>query len=75
MAHNFDQIRYVLKGKYPASPHKIMAEGSVAYFPESVHYGPQDRPEGLEMMVIQFGGGQAVRASLALQNGRLPTRR
>jgi len=54
--HNFDQIRYVLKGKYPVSPNKIMAEGSVAYFPESVHYGPQDRPEGLEMMVIQFGG-------------------
>ena len=54
--HNFDQIRYVLKGKYPVSPHKVMGEGSVAYFPESVHYGPQDRPEGLEMMVIQFGG-------------------
>ena len=54
--HNFDQIRYVLKGKYPVSPHKTMEEGSVAYFPESVHYGPQDRPEGLEMMVIQFGG-------------------
>src|SRR5918998_813559 len=54
--HNFDQIRYVLKGKYPASPHKIMGEGSVAYFPESVHYGPQDRPEGLETMVLQFGG-------------------
>jgi len=54
--HNFDQIRYVLKGKYPVSPHKMMGEGSVAYFPESVHYGPQDRPEGLEMMVIQFGG-------------------
>ena len=54
--HNFDQIRYVLKGEYPVSPHKKMKEGSVAYFPESVHYGPQDRPEGLEMMVIQFGG-------------------
>lgn len=54
--HNFDQIRYVLKGSYPVSPHKVMKEGSVAYFPESVHYGPQDRPEGLEMMVIQFGG-------------------
>jgi hypothetical protein len=54
--HNFDQIRFVLKGKYPASPHKIMDEGSVAYFPESVYYGPQDRPDGLEMMVIQFGG-------------------
>lgn len=57
--HNFDQIRYVLKGKYPASPTKIMDEGSVGYFPESVHYGPQDRPEGLEMMVIQFGGASA----------------
>lgn len=54
--HNFDQIRYVLKGSYPVSPHKVMKEGTVAYFPESVHYGPQDRPEGLEMMVIQFGG-------------------
>lgn len=54
--HNFDQIRYVLKGAYPVSPNKKMEEGSVAYFPESVHYGPQDRPEGLEMMVIQFGG-------------------
>ena len=54
--HNFDQIRYVLKGTYPASPHKLMGEGSVGYFPESVYYGPQDRPEGLEMMVIQFGG-------------------
>lgn len=53
--HTFGQIRYVLKGSYPASPHKKMAEGSVAYFPESVHYGPQDRPEGLEMMVMQFG--------------------
>jgi quercetin dioxygenase-like cupin family protein len=54
--HNFDQIRYVLRGKYPVSPNKVMDEGSVAYFPESVHYGPQARPEGLEMMVIQFGG-------------------
>ncbi|QLH13036.1 hypothetical protein HYQ43_01645 [Paracoccus pantotrophus] len=54
--HNFDQIRYVLKGEYPASPHKKMKAGSVGYFPESVYYGPQDRPEGLEMMVIQFGG-------------------
>lgn len=54
--HDFDQIRYVLKGSYPVSPHKVMKEGSVAYFPESVHYGPQDRPDGLEMMVIQLGG-------------------
>ena len=54
--HNFDQIRYVMKGNYPYAKGKSMPEGSVAYFPESVHYGPQDRPEGLEMMVCQFGG-------------------
>ncbi len=54
--HTFDQIRYVLKGTYPVSKGLIMPEGSVAYFPESVHYGPQDRPEGLEMMVCQLGG-------------------
>ena len=54
--HTFDQIRYVLKGNYPVSKGMVMQEGTIAYFPESVHYGPQDRPEGLEMMVCQFGG-------------------
>ncbi|MCQ4159851.1 hypothetical protein NON00_07910 [Roseomonas sp. GC11] len=54
--HNFDQIRYVLKGNYPYGKDQVMPEGTVAYFPESVYYGPQDRPEGLEMMVCQFGG-------------------
>jgi hypothetical protein len=54
--HNFDQVRYVLKGNYPYGKNKVMPEGTIAYYPESVHYGPQDRPEGLEMMVIQFGG-------------------
>lgn len=54
--HNFDQIRYVIKGRYPYGDDKILPEGWVAYFPESVYYGPQDRPEGLETMVLQFGG-------------------
>ncbi|MBM3538478.1 MAG: hypothetical protein FJX55_11660 [Alphaproteobacteria bacterium] len=54
--HTFDQVRYVLKGSYPIAKGVVMTEGSVGYFPESVHYGPQDRPEGLEMMVCQFGG-------------------
>jgi anti-sigma factor ChrR (cupin superfamily) len=54
--HNFDQIRYVIKGTYPYAKGKSMPEGWVGYFPEAVHYGPQDRPEGLEMMVCQFGG-------------------
>src|SRR5881628_2235150 len=54
--HNFDQLRYILKGTYPYAPGKRMPEGWIAYFPESVHYGPQDRPEGLEMVTFQFGG-------------------
>ena len=54
--HTFDQVRFVLKGNYPIAKGVVMPEGSVGYFPESVHYGPQDRPEGLEMMVCQFGG-------------------
>ncbi|WP_027547842.1 hypothetical protein [Bradyrhizobium sp. WSM2254] len=54
--HNFDQIRFVLKGNYPYGDNKVLPEGWVAYFPESVYYGPQDRPEGLETMVLQVGG-------------------
>jgi hypothetical protein len=54
--HNFDQVRYVIKGSFPYGEGKRMPEGWVGYFPESVYYGPQDRPEGLEMMVCQFGG-------------------
>lgn len=54
--HNFDQVRFVLKGNYPYGENKVLPEGWVAYFPESVYYGPQARPEGLEMMVCQFGG-------------------
>lgn len=54
--HNFDQIRYVLKGDFPYADGKVLPEGWVGYFPESVFYGPQDRPEGLETMVLQLGG-------------------
>lgn len=54
--HNFDQIRYVITGNYPYMDDKVLPEGWVGYFPESVFYGPQDRPEGLRTMVLQFGG-------------------
>jgi len=54
--HNFDQFRYVIKGNYPYMGDKVLPEGWVGYFPESVYYGPQDRPEGLETLVLQCGG-------------------
>lgn len=54
--HNFDQIRYVIKGQLPYGENRLLPEGWIAYFPESVPYGPQDRSEGLQTMVLQFGG-------------------
>ncbi|MFE9926511.1 hypothetical protein ACFYQA_34630 [Streptomyces sp. NPDC005774] len=54
--HNFDQIRYVIKGRLPYTENDFLEEGWVGYFPESVHYGPQERAEGLRTMVLQCGG-------------------
>ncbi|MDT0321915.1 hypothetical protein [Streptomyces millisiae] len=54
--HNFDQIRYVIRGRLPYTDTDVLEEGWVGYFPESVHYGPQERPEGLRTMVLQCGG-------------------
>ncbi|MFC9057197.1 hypothetical protein ACFTXB_03955 [Streptomyces sp. NPDC057074] len=54
--HNFDQIRYVIQGRLPYTENDVLEEGWVGYFPESIHYGPQERPEGLRTMVLQCGG-------------------
>jgi hypothetical protein len=54
--HNFDQIRYVISGQLPYTETDVLEEGWVGYFPESVHYGPQERAEGLRTMVLQSGG-------------------
>jgi hypothetical protein len=54
--HNFDQIRYVIKGTLPYTETDVLEEGWLGYFPESVHYGPQERSEGLKTMVLQCGG-------------------
>lgn len=58
--HNFDQIRLPVKGiveygkALPSLP-----TGVVAYFPESVHYGPQVRHNGSETLTLQLGGASA----------------
>src|SRR4051812_12560276 len=44
--HNFDQIRIPLVGEVDYGKSTKVPVGSVAYFPESVHYGPQQRPHG-----------------------------
>ena len=54
--HNFDQIRYVIQGTLPYTENDVLEQGWVGYFPESIHYGPQERSEGLRTMVLQCGG-------------------
>jgi hypothetical protein len=53
--HTFDQFRYFIAGDYLLADEPIPA-GSVGYFPESVHYGPQVIPVGSTICDVQFGG-------------------
>lgn len=57
--HNFDQIRITLEGSTNYGPRHNIEIGDIAYFPEGVHYGPQDQElvgKSSVAMVIQFGG-------------------
>jgi hypothetical protein len=55
--HNFDQIRYPLRGDHPIAPDQVIPEGWVGYFPEGTFYGPYGPGTmPLTMLVIQFGG-------------------
>ena len=55
--HNFDQVRLPIKGVVEygkALP--TLPIGVVAYFPESVHYGPQIRHDQSQTLTLQLGG-------------------
>jgi hypothetical protein len=54
--HNFDQLRYPLKGAMEYAPDKEIPEGNVGYFPEGSYYGPFNIPKGNEVLMLQFGG-------------------
>lgn len=54
--HNFDQIRFPLKGEYTYAEGKSLPAGQVAYYSEGTYYGPLVRAEGLEMVLCQWGG-------------------
>ena len=54
--HCFEQVRYLIEGEVDYGNGRVLKEGGVAYFPESVHYGPQVRKPGTKMVEIQFGG-------------------
>lgn len=54
--HNFDQIRFPLVGKENYGPTRDLPERCVGFFPEGVHYGPQDKEANTEMLLLQFEG-------------------
>jgi hypothetical protein len=54
--HDFDQVRLALRGDLEYAPGKILPEGSVAYFPAGVHYGPQVKAAGTMLALFQCGG-------------------
>lgn len=54
--HDFDQVRFAMKGDLDYAPGKVLPEGWVAYFPEGVYYGPQVKKTGISLALFQFGG-------------------
>lgn len=54
--HPWDQVRFCLEGKIPIAKGSFVDGGEVAYFPESVVYGPQDGGTDRIVLLLQFGG-------------------
>jgi hypothetical protein len=54
--HPWDQIRDCLEGKIPIAKGVFVEGGEIAYFPESVRYGPQEGGEDRIVVLLQFGG-------------------
>lgn len=64
--HNFDQIRFPIRGTMSHGNGVVVGQGEVAYIPEGLPYGPQDDPlapygpgERLQL-VLQFGGSSGI---------------
>jgi len=54
--HNFDQVRYQIEGEFDFAADGRMKAGTIGYFPEGTHYGPQSSKQKSLTLVLQFGG-------------------
>jgi mannose-6-phosphate isomerase-like protein (cupin superfamily) len=57
--HDFDQVRYFLKGGENYSTHEVLRQGDAIYVPEGVSYGPTYTEEGCDENIrftMQFPG-------------------
>ena len=55
--HNFDQVRFCVKGSANIAPTRDLMEGDVGFFPEGTPYGPQKDSGGGRMTLVFQGGG------------------
>lgn len=53
--HNFDQIRFMLKGEFGFNRNDVQREGSLSYFPEGTPYIQRADGESITLL-LQFGG-------------------
>ena len=57
--HDFDQVRYFLKGGENYGAHEVLRQGDAIYVPEGVSYGPTSTEEGCDENIrftLQFPG-------------------
>ena len=70
--HNFDQVRFCVRGSANIAPGKTLNDGDVGYFPEGTRYGPQkDIASERLTLVLQCGGasGLGYMSSAQLRRG------
>ena len=63
--HNFEQFRFQLEGDLNFARDGVMTPGMLGYFPEGASYGPQTSEATAMTIVLQFGGAERQRLSLA----------
>ena len=69
--HNFDQVRWVLDGKWTIGKNKYVNAGEVCYFPEAAYYGGPSTCD-IAALDLQFGSpsGHGVLTIAELEDGR-----
>ena len=58
--HAWDQVRFCLEGAVPIARDMKIDAGEVGYFPEGVHYGPQEGGPDRVVLLLQFGGASGL---------------
>lgn len=58
--HPWDQVRLCLEGAIPIGREGRIEAGEIGYFPEGVHYGPQQNGPDRIVLLLQVGGASGL---------------